>query len=446
MGRVAAGAGTEEEPTGPVIDLHPEADWEPGRWEARLQEIVAARGLLREVLDVTARLAAAPDRRTITSVLIEHGIAAFGADAGAVHLLADDRETLVMAASRGWPERETTEFQRFSLHDELPAALALRSRTTVAFSSPDELRHRYPSLAPTQDAVGDISWILVPIAAGTKHLGVLGLSFFARRALREGEREILETLAATAGQAIERAVAQEAIADFALELQRALLPASVPRHRPFDAAARYLPAPGRGEVGGDWYEVIDGPDDALFIIGDVAGHGATAAGTMAAARFGLAALARHERRPGELLRQVAEHVQFIGEARLVTCCVARLEYATGRLTWATAGHPPPLLADRSGAALLAADPGPPLGVVEDQHYQETGTVLDRGTDLVLYTDGLIERRGEHLDAGLERLQRAMAALPRGSGSELIVDGLVAALAGGADDDVALLTVRWNPKP
>src|SRR5215212_1367329 len=122
---------------GQVSECHPPAVERP---EAQPEETDGAQALLREVLDVTSRLAAAPDRGAIASIMVEHGIRAFRADAGAVHLLEADGDTLVMAASRGWPERETRAFERFRLSDELPAAIALRSRTTVVFASRDELR------------------------------------------------------------------------------------------------------------------------------------------------------------------------------------------------------------------------------------------------------------------------------------------------------------------
>ncbi len=408
--------------------------------EARLEEIVAAQALLREVLDVTSRLAAAPDREAIASVLIEHGIGAFRADAGAVHLLGADGHTLAMAASRGWPERETREFEQFRLSDELPAAIALRSRTTVVFASREELRQSFPALAPVQDAVGDNGWIMVPISAGERAIGVIGLSFLGPRTWRAGERELLETLAATAGQALERAAAHEAATSIALDLQRALLPGQPADNDAFQSRAEYIPAPGVGEIGGDWYEVLAGPDDVLFVIGDVAGHGVEAARTMGAVRHGLAAFAHDERDPAALLVRTSDHLRNVDEEAMVTCIVMRLEYATRMLTWACAGHPPPVLVATGSVDLLETTTGAPLGVGGREAYHCTTRSAVAGEAIFLYTDGLIERRGEDLTTGFERLIKVAAANSDG-GVDALVDGLLAELAPGSHDDIAVLAVQ-----
>ena len=411
-----------------------------GSREARLEEIVAAQALLREVLDVTSRLAAAPDRDAIASILVEHGIRAFRADAGAVHLLGADGNTLVMAASRGWPERETREYEHFRLSDELPAAIALRSRKTVVFSSREELRRSNPALAHLQDAVGDNGWIIVPITAGERAIGVIGLSFFGTRTWRAGERELLETLAATAGQALERAAAHEAVTSIALDLQRALLPRDVAGSDAFQSRAEYIPAPGVGEVGGDWYDVLAGPDDVLFVIGDVAGHGVEAARTMGVVRHGLAAFAHDERDPAALLARTSGHLRSVDEEAMVTCAVVHLEYATRMLTWACAGHPPPVLVGAGTARLLDTTTGAPLGVGDRETYRCTTRSAAAGESIFLYTDGLIERRNENLTTGFERLVKVAAANSDGSIDQL-VDGILAELAPGSHDDIAVLAVR-----
>lgn len=410
-----------------------------GPWESRSLEFGAAEALLREVLEVTSRLAAAPDREAIASVLVEHGIRAFGADAGAVHLVAQDMESVVMAASRGWPERETKRFERFSLGDDLPAAVALRSGTSVTFSSRGELLRHYPELASVQDAVGDSGWMIVPITAGHRAIGVIGLSFFRARTWRRGERDLLETLAATAGQALERAAAHETATSIALDLQRALLPSGLAQNRAFESRAEYIPAPGVGEVGGDWYEVLAGSDDVLFVIGDVTGHGLEAARTMGAVRYGLAALAHADRDPASLLARTNDHLRSIDDEAMVTCCVVRLEYGTRTLTWACAGHPPPVLVSDREATMLEVTAGPPLGVGHQEPYPYTSRTVVSGESIVLYTDGLVERRGEDLTTGFERLLRA-AGDHAGNSLDELVDAALVRLAPGSQDDIAILAV------
>ena len=401
---------------------------------------VEAPTLLREVLEVTSRLAAAPDRAAIAMILVDHGIRAFRADAGAVHLVAPDGDTVVMAASKGWPERETKRFERFSVRDDLPAALAVRTGASVTFSSAEELLRRYPELASVQEAIGDSGWMIVPIGAGRRMIGVIGLSSLGVRTWSQAERELLETLAATAGQALERAAAHEAAMSIALDLQRALLPRGLVQNAAFESRAMYLPAPGVGEVGGDWYEVLAGSDDVLFVIGDVAGHGLDAARTMAAVRYGLAALAHAERDPSSLLARTDDHLRAIDDEAMVTCCVVRLEYATRTLTWACAGHPPPVLIGAASASLLQATAGPPLGVGHREAYLCTARRVAPGESILLYTDGLVERRGEDLTTGFGRLLRAAGGVGGGSPEEL-VDAVLTQLAPGSQDDIAILAVR-----
>ena len=392
------------------------------------------------MLEVTSRLAAAPDREAIATILVDHGIRAFRADAGAVHLVAPDGDSLVMAASRGWPEHETKRFERFSVRDDLPAALALRSGAAVTFSSADELLRQYPELTSVQEAVGDNGWMIVPISAGRRMIGVIGLSSLGVRTWSPAEQELLETLAATAGQALERAAAHEAAMSIAVDLQRALLPRGLVQHAAFESRAEYLPAPGVGEVGGDWYEVLAGPDDVLFVIGDVAGHGLDAARTMAAVRYGLAALAHADRDPASLLARTDDHLRSIDDEAMVTCCVVRLEYASRTLTWACAGHPPPVLIEAATASLLEVTAGPPLGVGHLEPYPCTARIVASGVSILLYTDGLVERRGEDLTSGFGRLLQAAGGAGGDSPDEL-VDAVLGPLAGGSQDDIAILAVR-----
>ena len=239
--------------------------------------------------------------------------------------------------------------------------------------------------------------------------------------------------------ALERAAAHEAATSIAVDLQRALLPRGLVQHAAFASRAEYLPAPGVGEVGGDWYEVLAGPDDVLFVIGDVAGHGLDAARTMAAVRYGLAALAHADRDPASLLTRTDDHLRSIDDEAMVTCCVVRLEYATRTLTWACAGHPPPVLIEAGAASLLEVTAGPPLGVGHPEPYPCTARSVASGVSILLYTDGLVERRGEDLTTGFGRLLRAAGSAGAGSPDEL-VDAVLVQLAAGSQDDIAILAV------
>jgi serine phosphatase RsbU (regulator of sigma subunit) len=130
----------------------------------------------------------------------------------------------------------------------------------------------------------------------------------------------------------------------------------------------------------------------------------------------------------------------VNEEAMVTCAVVRLEYATRMLTWACAGHPPPVLVGPGTASLLETTTGAPLGVGGRETYRCTTRSAVPGESIFLYTDGLIERRGENLTTGFERLIRAAAAHSDGA-VDALIDGVLAELAPGSHDDIAVLAVR-----
>jgi serine phosphatase RsbU (regulator of sigma subunit) len=160
---------------------------------------------------------------------------------------------------------------------------------------------------------------------------------------------------------------------------------------------------------------------------------------MAAVRYGLAALAHADRDPASLLTRTDDHLRSIDDEAMVTCCVVRLEYATRTLTWACAGHPPPVLVEAGAASLLDVTAGPPLGVGPGA-YACTARRVASGESILLYTDGLVERRGEDLTTGFGRLLRAAASAGPASPDSL-VDAVLLQLAPGSQDDIAVLAVR-----
>ncbi|GAA4883758.1 SpoIIE family protein phosphatase [Kitasatospora terrestris] len=193
-------------------------------------------------------------------------------------------------------------------------------------------------------------------------------------------------------------------------LQRALMaaPAGPPSDH-VEFAARYVPAEHGSKVGGDWYDVLELPDrTVLFTVGDVSGHGIGAAAGMARLRHALRGLAYDGGDPAQILGRLNrmlchEHADFIA-----TVLCGRLDPRTGRLVWARAGHLPPVVVGHDGTAHALGQPdGLVLGVVPTARYATAETVLEPGRTLVLYTDGVVERRGSELGAGVTRLLRAL---------------------------------------
>jgi PAS domain S-box-containing protein len=223
-------------------------------------------------------------------------------------------------------------------------------------------------------------------------------------------------------------------------LQFALLPADPPQVEGITFATRYVSARGPGEVGGDWYSIVPLDEKRLGVaIGDVAGHGLAAVAEMAAARFGLRALAAIDPAPDRLLELMNQHVQLFEHDTMITALYGILD--PGALTWtyANAGHCPAIIRHADGQ-VVALPPAcePPLGYGES--YKCSEQELSPHATVVLYTDGLIERRGEDISLGLARLVEACATGPHGA--EALADHLLDQLLHDApnDDDVAIVVL------
>ncbi|MEV7380645.1 SpoIIE family protein phosphatase [Streptomyces lydicus] len=230
----------------------------------------------------------------------------------------------------------------------------------------------------------------------------------------------------------------------AVTLQEAML--SVPdldRHS--NIAVRYLPATASLNVCGDWYDVVDLPPDRYAVaVGDVVGHGLHAAAVMGMLRSALSAVIRAIPSPAQALEVLGLYARSVDGAMAATAVKVLIDTRSTLVIYSNAGHPPPILLHSDGTCeLLDKATDPPLGAREHHVPRpQAGLAYTPGDILVLYTDGLIERRGEDIDAGLERLTTALAqdqALP----PELLADALLARLdvAGGAPDDIALVVIR-----
>ena len=264
---------------------------------------------------------------------------------------------------------------------------------------------------------------------------------------REGEfsaddESILVQLAQMTSVAIAKARLYEHERGIAATLQENLLPADLPEVAGVSAKARYLAGGAGVDVGGDWYELIPLPGGRVGLaIGDVVGRGVRAAAMMGQLRVALRAYALESDSPALVAQRVAHFVRSLESGQMGTGVYGVLEPRTGELRFANAGHPPPLmLSDDGTASLLDGRPGLPFGVVGDFEYTESRTTISPGSTLLLYTDGLVERRGEPIDVGLERLRRTAAGAPVDP-DPLCQRLLEALVQEGPADDVALLAVH-----
>ncbi|MEV3929307.1 SpoIIE family protein phosphatase [Streptomyces sp. NPDC053728] len=232
--------------------------------------------------------------------------------------------------------------------------------------------------------------------------------------------------------------------EVALALQAAMLPAPTPvgHHR---AAVRYQPAVGTLNVCGDWYDLVDLPGDRIAVaVGDVVGHGLKAACVMGQLRSALSAAARVAEGPARALEALGLYARHVDGAESTTAVKTYIDWAAHTVVYSSAGHPPPaLLAPDGTVTFLDQATDPPLGARPEHVRRPEATVsFVEGATLVLYTDGLIERRREDIDVGLARLSAALVRHGR-SGPEALADALLSDLLppAGSTDDTALVIIR-----
>ncbi|TYC66721.1 PAS domain S-box protein [Streptomyces sp. CB01881] len=231
----------------------------------------------------------------------------------------------------------------------------------------------------------------------------------------------------------------------ALTLQQAMLP-SIPEARRTTAAVRYRPATGALNVCGDWYDLHDlTPDLTAVAVGDVVGHGLEAAGVMGQLHAALSAAVRATRSPARALETLDQYAATIDGAMTTTAAQTLVDRTRLTVSYSSAGHPPPILVHPDGTAhALDAATDPPLGTLSEPPARpEAVAAYSPGSILTLYTDGLIERRGEDIDTGLRRLTDSLVRHRRLT-PEQIADAVLAdlgAAGGNGRDDTALVVVR-----
>ncbi|MGW2212000.1 SpoIIE family protein phosphatase [Streptomyces sp. NPDC001781] len=294
--------------------------------------------------------------------------------------------------------------------------------------------------------------ILAPLRGRRR---VIGAAVFLRRpdrlAFEAEDLLVAAQLATHSALGIDKAVLYGREAYIADELQRTMLPETLPHPTGVRLASRYLPAAETARVGGDWYDAIPLPGSRVaLVVGDVMGHSMTSAAIMGQLRTTAQTLAGLDLPPQEVLHHLDEQAQRLGTDRMATCMYAVYDPVAHRITIANAGHPPPVLLHLGGEAeVLRVPPGAPIGV-GGVDFEAVELEAPAGATLLLYTDGLVESRLRDVWTGIEQLRERLTATAQLTGPdhppplEALCDEVLDMLGpGDRDDDIALLAARFD---
>ncbi|WP_460607038.1 SpoIIE family protein phosphatase [Jatrophihabitans fulvus] len=411
----------------------------------RAEEATARLALLQSV---TAKLSSALTIAEASTAVTQVLVGPLGAARAGMFLRTGDEFTHVPGDTTSPHVPMLTQ-----LGDDVPNPVRTAETTqgVAVVPSAERFAADYPQLASMLARV-PATVVAVPLTVGGQVIGVWTLSWDEQRELTPADIETVMATGAQLASAVERARLFEAeraaraeldasiraATETSRTLQRALLPRALPRLDDVAIAVRYQASSSDAEVGGDWYDVISTERGCVLMIGDVQGHNLTAAALMGQLRTALHAYLAEGHPIDSAVARANDLMLELTDDMIATCCLAEVDRDAGELRVVRAGHPMPICIGSDGAPRLLPDRvGLPLGAVPDGTWQTTALPLSGGDRIVLFTDGLIERRGRDIYAGLADLRefvRSSVGRPLEDFAQAVVDEL----GRQVQDDIAIL--------
>jgi len=394
---------------------------------------------------LSQRLAVTRNVRQIADAVVELGPEAGGADFVGVGFLDEAASRFDLFNKKG--ARGGAEHTEFPFNANGGMMTVLRKGQLIEFQTRAQLE-RFPIL--TQMIGADMKRLVcIPLIDSEGQLrGVMAFVFTASSpVIADPGNGRLSTIAELTAQTVERAMLYLHEHELVVNLQRQTL-ADLPDVEGLQMAARYLPSAATLGLGGDWYDVYVLDDGRIgLVVGDVSGHGIDAIADMTEFRTTVSTLLRTNQDLSQIAQMSTRLLRgdHFGEVRFATAGLMVYERNTHSLSYVRAGHPPMLIREPGGnVVVLEHGGGGPLGIT-DVDIDAQRVVVESGSVIVAYTDGLIERRDESIDSGLDRLQRALSECPPEAlwqGAEAIADELIERCLGDRQtaDDAALLVV------
>ena len=407
--------------------------------EQRLREQLA----LADIQRLAGLLAASRSPEDVGRIGVREAARVLGAE-GAHLWMNSDRERLVLVGSTDSLAAAGAAPGVLARSDDNAPAVALRTNEAAFFASRGEYAHAYPDWVSVIDVVGALASAVVPTSGQHDAVGVLEVFYDTEHHFSQMQRTALLLVAGQLGRALERAQTRDREYAAAERLQQSLLGPRLPVPG-VGHTTRYLPATSAVNIGGDWHNAQRLPGGRVLIaIGDVVGRGLEAATVMGQMRAAVSACAPRCETPAELLVCLDEFAGLIPGATSTTVALAFVDTESETLSYICAGHPPPIVVSPEGHIRLLNDATTwPLALKPARSETLGHTVaFPAGSLVLLYSDGLVERRHETLDVGIDRVVHALT-----DGWNLPLDALCDRVLSNVlpeqsrDDDLAMLALR-----